>query len=239
MGLQVLCLVQVEKKRTATRRRLPDGTLQNCKDMNTEQLIKVLYPYVPTRALCDYIGINTSQLYNRVHKLGVKKSALTKYIQNRNAILEAGINYRFKQGHEPHNKGKKMPPQVYDKAAPTMYKKGNKPMNTREPHATSIRLDNSGRAYHYTKIKDGLWKLTHRVMWEQVHGEIPKGYVVRFKDGNTMNLSILNLECIPMRKNMTRNTIQRYPMELQQVMKLRSKLNKTINNGKKPNERST
>jgi len=34
MGLQVLCLVQVEKERTATLRRLPDGALQNCKDMN-------------------------------------------------------------------------------------------------------------------------------------------------------------------------------------------------------------
>lgn len=205
--------------------------------MTKDQLIKVLYPYVPSRALCDYIGINTSQLYNRVNKIGVKKSALTRYMQNKKAILKAGSNSRFEKGHEPYNKGTKMPSELYEKVAPTMYKKGNKPMNTREPHATSIRLDNSGRAYHYTKIKDGLWKLTHRVMWEQVHGEIPKGYVVRFKDGNTMNLSILNLECIPMRKNMTRNTIQRYPMELQQVMKLKSKLNKQIkNHGKKPNE---
>ena len=205
--------------------------------MTKEQLIKVLYPYVPTRALCDYLGINTSQLYNRVNKLGVKKNPRIRYLDNVRNGTANRAKTQFKKGHEPYNKGAKMPSELYEKVARTMYKKGNKPMNTREPHATSIRLDNSGRAYHYTKIKDGLWKLTHRVMWEQVHGEIPKGYVVRFKDGNTMNLSILNLECIPMRKNMTRNTIQRYPMELQQVMKLRSKLNKQIkNHGKKPNE---
>ena len=36
---------------------------------------------------------------------------------------------------------------------------------------------------------------------------------------------------------MVKNTIQRYPMELQQLMKLKSKLNKQIkNHGKKPNE---
>jgi len=206
--------------------------------MTKEQLIKVLYPNVPSRALCDYLGINTSQLYNRVYKLGIKKNPRIRYMDNVRNGTANRAKTQFKKGNQPHNKGSKMPPQVYDKAAPTMFKPGHKPFNTREPHATSIRIDTSGKPYSYTKIKDGLWKLTHRVMWEQVHGEIPKGYVVRFKDGNTMNLKIDNLECIPMRKNMTKNTIQRYPMELQQVMKLRSKLNKTINNGKKPNERS-
>jgi hypothetical protein len=74
--------------------------------------------------------------------------------------------------------------------------------------------------------------------WEQANGPIPAKHIVRFIDGNTMNLELSNLECIPMNKNMTRNSIQRFPMELQQVMKLKSKLNKTINNGKKRNERS-
>ena len=205
--------------------------------MTKDQLIKVLYPNVPSRALCDYLGINTSQLYNTVYKLGVKKNPRIRYLDNKRNAIANRAKTQFKKGHEPHNKGGKMPPHVYEKAAPTMFKPGQKPMNTREPNATSIR-DNSGRAYHYTKIKDGVWKLTHRVIWEEVHGEIPKGHIVRFKDGNTMNLSILNLECIPMRKNMIKNTIQRYPKDLQLVMKLRSKLNKTINNGKKPNERS-
>ena len=238
MGLQVHCPVQMEKERTATVRRLLDGALQNCENMTTEQLIKMLYPTVPTRALCEYLGMNTSQLYNHVYRLGVKKSALTRYVQNKKAILKAGSKTRFEKGHEPHNKAKKMPPSVYVKVGGTMWKPGNKPHNTREEHATSIRVHKrDGKPYHYTKIRDGLWKLTHRVLWEQVHGEIPAGHVVRFKDGNSLHLSILNLECIPMKENMVKNTIQRYPMELQQLMKLKSKLNKTIkNHGKKPNE---
>jgi hypothetical protein len=119
-----------------------------------------------------------------------------------------------------------------------MFKKGNKPHNTKGDNATSIRKDTAGRLYHYTKLADSVWVLTHRLMWEQANGPIPAKHIVRFIDGNTMNLELSNLECIPMNKNMTRNSIQRFPMELQQVMKLKSKLNKTINNGKKRNERS-
>lgn len=33
----------------------------------------------------------------------------------------------------------------------------------------------------------------HRWLWEQVYGEIPKGYVVRFKDDNSFNVTISNL----------------------------------------------
>jgi len=169
--------------------------------------------------------------------MGVKKNPRIKYLQNRALRLNGGMNYRFKPGHEPLNKGIPMSREVYAKVAPTMYKTGHKPFNTREDHATSIRVDNTGREYSYTKIKDGLWVLTHRLVWESIHGAIPKGCVVRFKDGNTMNLHITNLECIPKSENAIRNSIHRFPGELQQVMRLKSKLNKTIkNHGKKPNE---
>jgi hypothetical protein len=59
--------------------------------------------------------------------------------------------------------------------------------------------------------------------------------VVRFKDGNTMHWDINNLEMIDMRNNMDRNTIQRFPVEIQEVIKLNSKLKKKIN-GTKQNQ---
>jgi hypothetical protein len=75
----------------------------------------------------------------------------------------------------------------------------------------------------------------HRVVWEQHNGSIPPGHVVRFKDGNTMHWDINNLEMIDMRNNMDRNTIQRFPVEIQEVIKLNSKLKKKIN-GTKQNQ---
>jgi len=205
--------------------------------MNKEQLIRILYPTVPSRALCDYLGYTTSQLYNRVFAMGIKKNPRIKYLQNKKLSLKAGTKSRWQPGHVPHNKGIKMNREVYAKVQPTMYKPGNKPFNTREPNATTIRYDKTGRPYSYTKVKDSLWVLTHRLVWESINGPIPKDHVVRFKDGNNLNIQIDNLECIPKTENAIRNSIQRYPKDLQVVMKLKSKLNKTIkNHGKKPNE---
>lgn len=205
--------------------------------MTKEQLIKVLYPTVPTRALCEYLGYNTSQLYNRVFSMGIKKNPRIKALQNRELRLASGIKYRFQPGQVAHNKGKQMSSELYNKVAPTMFKKGNKPHNTRGDHATSIRYDKTGKAYIYYKIADSQWVLYHRWIWEQANGPIPAKHIIRFIDGDTMNVELSNMECIPMRENAIRNSINRFPNELQTVIRLKSKLNKQIkNHGKKRNE---
>ncbi len=66
-------------------------------------------------------------------------------------------------------------------------------------------------------------------------------YTIRMKDGliervdNTMNWDINNLEMFHQSGNMELNTIQRFPAELQEVIKLKSKLKKKIN-GTKQNQ---
>ena len=54
--------------------------------------------------------------------------------------------------------------------------------------------------------------------------------VVVYKDGNYLNNDINNLLMITKKENMARNTIQRLPKILQQVMRLKCKLIKKINN---------
>ena len=149
--------------------------------------------------------------------------------------LEKGMATRFQKGNKPHNKGAKMPEHIYDRVKPTMFKKGSKPHNTQPIGTINFRTDKEGRTYAYIKIKDSDWRLMHRVVWEQHNGSIPPGHVVRFKDGNTMHWDINNLEMIDMRNNMDRNTIQRFPVEIQEVIKLNSKLKKKIN-GTKQNQ---
>jgi hypothetical protein len=171
--------------------------------------------------------------------MGIKKNPRIKYLQNRALMLRRGMKSRWEPGHKAHNKGKPMSTEVYEKVKATMYKPGNKPPNTREPNATSIRWDKTGRPYSYTKVKDSLWVLTHRLVWESINGPIPKDHVVRFKDGNNLNLDIENLECIPKTENAIRNSIHRFPGEMQTVIRLKSKLNKQLKqkqNGKKRNE---
>ena len=145
-------------------------------------------------------------------------------------FLKAGNQTRFKKGSKSWNKGKKCPNLLLTNAAKTMFKPGQKPHNTKADNAITIRKDTGGRKYYYSKIKDGLWVLTHRLMWEQANGPIAPKHIVRFIDGNTMNLELCNLECIPMAENANRNTIHRFPDDLKKVIRLKAKLNKHIKN---------
>ena len=198
--------------------------------MRQDKILEILYPYIPAKMLGEYLGLTASQVYNRTYSRKIKKDPKTKKAINRSLILNAGTHTRYPKGHVPFNKGMKCPNLVLTNAAATMFKKGNKPSNTREANATSIRTDSSGKKYHYSKIADSVWVLTHRLMWEQANGLIPPKHVVRFIDGNTMNLELSNLECIPMSENANRNTIHRFPDDLKKVIRLKAKLNKHIKN---------
>jgi hypothetical protein len=198
--------------------------------MRQDKILAILYPYIPAKVLGEYLGLTASQVYNRTYSRKIKKDPKTKKAINRALILNAGTHTRYTKGHVPFNKGMKCPNLVLTNAAATMYKKGNKPSNTREANATSIRTDSSGKKYHYSKIADSVWVLTHRLLWEQANGLIPPKHVVRFIDGDTLNLQLTNLECIPMSENANRNTIHRFPDDLKKVIRLKAKLNKHIKN---------
>ncbi len=43
----------------------------------------------------------------------------------------------------------------------------------------------------------------HRLIWQKVNGKIPKGFDIHHKDGNKLNNSIENLECIPHREHLS------------------------------------
>lgn len=198
--------------------------------MKQDNILEILYPYIPAKLLSDYLGLTVSQVYNRTYKRGIKKDPKIKKELNRARVLNAGKHTRFEKGNKAWNKGKKCPNLLLTNASKTMFKKGNKPNNTMEPNATSIRTDSHGRKYQYSKIEDSKWILSHRLMWEQTHGTIPAKHIVRFIDGNTMNLDLTNLECIPMGENAKRNTIHRFPDDLKKLIRLKAKLNKTIKN---------
>ena len=78
--------------------------------------------------------------------------------------------------------------------------------------------------------------MIHVITWQNEHGPVPDGKIVIFKDGNRNNLDIENLILVDRKEHMLRNSIQRYPMEVQQSIKAISKLKKIIkNHGKEQN----
>ena len=194
-------------------------------------IIRQRYPFEPTKKIADDLGVSESLVYNRAWSMGIKKDPVYLRSTQFPPGYLGGKATQFQKGSVPANKGQKMSKDVYQKVEKTMFKKGNKPMNTQPIGTIHQRKDTGGKMYLYIKLADSKWQLLNRYTWEQHNGPIPKGMVVVYKDGNYMNNDIANLLMITLKENMARNTIQRFPTELQSLIKLKCKLIKTINNG--------
>ena len=193
-------------------------------------IIRERYPFEPTKKIADDLGLSEGSVYNRAYAMGIKKDPVYLRSTQYPPGYLGGKATQFQKGQTPPNKGQKMSKDVYDKVEKTMFKKGNKPMNTQPIGTIHQRKDTAGKMYLYIKLADSKWQLLNRYTWEQHNGPIPKGMVVVYKDGNYLNNDIANLLMITKKENMARNTIQRLPKELQQVIRLKCKLIKKINN---------
>ena len=119
-----------------------------------------------------------------------------KSLRQRNGWL-TGRNGRFKKGNIPHpNAGPKGPNK-------TSFKKGNIPANLKPVGSERINVEN----YREIKIAPGKhnWALKHRVVWEQHNGPLNSSDIIRFKDGNTLNCQISNLQKFNRTEHITLN----------------------------------
>jgi hypothetical protein len=140
---------------------------------------------------------------------------------------------RYRKGHISDRKGKPMSTEQYEKCFPTMIKKGSTPPN-KMPVGT-IRKNYTHRGnYIYLLIKiaePDKWASLHRHQWEQEHGPIPEKMNIVFKDGNTLNCEVANLELITNQEKMARNTIHnQYPRELIKTIQALGVLKRKIKN---------
>jgi hypothetical protein len=72
------------------------------------------------------------------------------------------------------------------------------------------------------------WIRKEILIWEEVNGKIPKGYVIRVINPALDKYDINNLMLITFAENMKLNTMHRFPTELKNTIKALSKLKKTI-----------
>lgn len=136
--------------------------------------------------------------YKEIQQAFIKKfdweisiGQIKSYIGNHG--LNTGRNGRFEKGQTSHNKGVKMPKEVYEKAKHTMFAKGHIPHNHKPVGSERINVD----GYIEVKVEEPRkWRLKHNVVWEQHNGKIPRGSVVIFLDRDKMNVSIENLKLV-------------------------------------------
>jgi len=125
---------------------------------------------------------------------------------------------RFQKGSIPHNKGKK---NWWDNKS--VFEKGNITWNHRQ--IGEERINNEG--YVYIKVAEpNKWRLKHRVIYEQHHGDIPKGSIVRFYDNDKLNHDIENLFCVSRAENaiLNKSKFTNEPIELKKTLVLMAKL---------------
>ena len=120
-------------------------------------------------------SVNHKSLEQKIHKIGISNG------------LKGG---QFPKGHVPFNKGKK---KYWIGGEETQFKKGHIPFNYRPVGSERINRD----GYIEVKVADPhKWELKHRVLYKKHFGEIPRGFIVIFADGNKKNLNIENLSLI-------------------------------------------
>jgi hypothetical protein len=187
------------------------------------EILKQHYSDSTIHELMQMLNKTYKSIYQQAYLQKLKKSAAYEEKRRLQDIenLRKNTIARFQKGRTPWNKNVK----AYMGANATSFKKGNLPHNTRNEGET--RKDKEG--YVLLKIANKKWIRKHRVIWEQTHGEIPKGYLIRIKDGNKENYLLDNMELITMADNMRLNTMHRFPTELKQTIKLLKKLKKKIN----------
>lgn len=153
-------------------------------------------------------GKSTAELVEAVNQ---KYGAGTIGIQQMRAYkknhgINTGLTGQFEPGHIPANKGKKMSAELYAKAAPTMFKKGNVPAN----HMKVGEYTHTSDGYLVQKVKESgiqreRFEYVHRKVWEEHNGPISKGKMVSFLDGDKDNCDIENLVLVDMAENLELN----------------------------------
>lgn len=139
----------------------------------------------------------------------------------------------FKVGTPASNKGLKQSQYMcaasIEKISKSWFKPGTNPSNTKHDGAICIRGDKLGNKYQFIRLSAANWIPLHRHIWIEINGSIPKDLKLVFKDGDTLNCSIDNLELVTAAELMKRNSYHNYPKPLAQMVQLRGALNRQIN----------
>lgn len=197
-----------------------------------DKILKKLYPHMETIHVAKKLGRSIRAVHEHAYFLGIKKSDEFKTQHALRTLGNGSVRHRFKNGHVPHNKGKKMSQETYEKIKHTFFPKGHEPVQTKSDNFITLRhyTMNNGtvRSYWNIRIKKGKWKMYHVHIWERENGPVPEGYILVFKDRNSFNCVLENIEPITLAENMQRNTIHQHHPEIQKTIRLITKVKNKI-----------
>ncbi len=183
----------------------------------------------------DYIRANYLKKSARQisKELGRHPGAATKQYGILGLHVPEDVKAKFWTGN-PSRKGKArsswMGPAAEARCRDAGFQRGREGPNKKKAHEIVIRQNRDGRQYSFIKLDSGKWQILQRYVWEQNKGAIPASMKVAFKDGDTSNFDISNLELVTNSDMGSRNTYyNNYPPELVRAIYMRGILNRKIN----------
>lgn len=205
-------------------------------------LLREIYPHQRSSKVAEQLGFSISRVYAKANKLHLHKSP--EYLASTDACrLRRGDNlgaaHRFPKGHVPANKGLRRPGWAPGRMRESQFKPGDFPFN-RDPDfyvIGALRVNADGYIDMRVSFEHGAlgWRALHRILWEDAHGPIPKGFVVTFINGDKLDVELANLQMLSLADNARRN-IRAYhamPRELRGVIQTLGRLKKGIHNREK------
>lgn len=191
----------------------------------TDRYLKMHYLKVPVKALAIKVGRSSTFVRLRLRQLGL--------IIPGEIIEQRRLASRIRPGNVSFNKGLKqsefMSPAAIRRTKVTRFKKGRVPHNTKRDLAITVRTDNRGVKIKHIRISLSKWMPLHRYNWERVNGKIPPKMKLVFKDHDTMNCDVGNLELLTPGQLMKRNSYHNYPEPIAKVIQLGGALTRQIN----------
>jgi len=105
------------------------------------------------------------------------------------------VTGRIEKGNTPWNIGMS----DFDPSPDTHFKLGHRPKNT-----VTVGTEVETKGYIRRKVAEpNVWRQRSHIIWEEYHGRsLPKGWIVRHKDGNPLNDDPHNLEAMPRSRNL-------------------------------------
>lgn len=187
-----------------------------------DKYIKENYLTMPVKRIAKNLNRSHTGINTRLRQLGLEIPAELR--------VERRIKGMFRKGQVPPNKGQKMSAEIREKSKHTWFQKGHLPINTVPDWEERIR-EEKGRKYILIKIPgERKLKYKHIWIWEEHHGKkLESGFNIVFRNGNTMDISIENLECISDSELMSRNTLHRFPEELRSIIYIKGAIKRQIN----------
>ena len=199
--------------------------------------LRRLYPDLPASRVAKACRRPLSSVYQKAAQLGLRKSA---------AFLASDLSGRIRRGRtDPRMTATQFRPghQTWNKGV--HYVAGGRSAETRfRPGHYSQRWD--AEAYSLGALRvttDGVlmikatpdrdrssWQIMARFVWETEVGPIPRGHVVRARNGDSHDTRIENLELVSRADNARRNSLwTNYPREVAQLIQLKGAIRRQVN----------